>query len=108
LRNEDKEISFVNKVNEWTEKSLIRDFLTFYYKEEGFGDDPLKKDLKIFEENSMYILKQWKTLTAEQKKKYPLGLQNILDNVSGKTIKNQNKNRNKNRINRGRKKTKLS
>jgi hypothetical protein len=85
LSNEDKKIS-INNVNEWTDNSLLKDILTYYYKVEGFGDDALKKDSKILEENSMYKLKQWRTLIEEAKDKdgYPRGLRNILDNVSGK------------------------
>jgi hypothetical protein len=72
-------------------------------------NEELKENYKILKKNGIVSIKKWKVLTSEQKQKeFPLGLQNILDNVSGKTIKNQNKNRNKNRINRRRKKTKLS
>jgi hypothetical protein len=82
LSNEDKQISAVNNVNEWTDNSLLPDII----KEECKDLPKIAETdyLQFVQTKGIYTLKQWKDLTLEQKQKYPDGLQNVLNNASGK------------------------
>jgi len=83
LSNEDKKIS-VNKVNEWTDNSLLKEII-----KDSIVFDQSEKDqlIQILEKNFLKTLKQWRDLTEEQKKEFPIGLQSTLNNVSGKNNK---------------------
>ena len=86
--NEDKKIKKirpVNNVNNWTDNSLLKEIINDLTEYDEIEKDQLKQFL---EKNFLKTVKQLKDLTEEQKQKYPDGLQNILNNVSGKTIKN--------------------
>jgi hypothetical protein len=83
LGNEDKDkISVVDNSNKWIDNSLLTDII----KEECKDLPKIAETdyLQFVQTKGIYTLKQWKSLTEELKKKYPDGLQIILNKVSGK------------------------
>jgi hypothetical protein len=77
----DEGILVVENINKWNDKSTLKEIIKDTIE---FDENEKDQLIEILQKNFMKTLGQWKPLTAEQKQKYPDGLKNILDNVSGK------------------------
>jgi len=75
----------------WKEDSLLKDIIKEECKNNNLPKEAETEFIQITFKNGLYILKQWKSLTEEEKNNdgYPRGLRKILDEVSG--IKKENK-----------------
>jgi hypothetical protein len=75
-----------NKGNEiiWTDDSYLETIITLHYKKEKYGEIALNRDLKIFENHTLYKLKQWRKLTEKEKDvdEYPRGIRKLLDGIT--------------------------
>jgi hypothetical protein len=79
----------VNNVNKWTDTSLLKEIIKDKLDNKEITEDSFSLFNSKLKENGLDYLKQWRSLTEEEKDKdgYPRGLRNILDNVSGKNNK---------------------
>src|SRR5579872_4359259 len=67
------------KENLWNDDSKLEDIVKIEYEKQKIPKEDLEKDLQKLKENRIYYLSQWKKLTEEDKKIFPLGLRKILD-----------------------------
>jgi len=65
----------------WTLDSLVSDVVTEEYKKKG-KVKYIEKSLQILEDNQIEKLKDWSSLSDEDKKLLPATLRDILDNAS--------------------------
>jgi hypothetical protein len=76
---------FKNILNENSSNtSLISVILKDYYEKEAKLEF-LEEDLKLLQKQRVINLRDWNNLSEEQKKKYPDGLKNFLDDLNTKT-----------------------
>ena len=76
--NKDEKIQ-IQAEKKWNDESLLEDIIKVEYNKEG--KDP-SKSLNLLEEQDLKKLKEWKSLTEEEKKIFPLGLKKLLDEVA--------------------------
>jgi hypothetical protein len=88
-----RKIKYSNEINnensfapniKFTDNSLLKEVIKFSNE---YEEDEKDQIYQILEKNFIKTLKQWRKLTEKQKEKYPDGLKNILDNLSGKKQK---------------------
>jgi hypothetical protein len=65
----------------WTLESLVGDIVKEEYTKQDM-EDFIEEDLKLLRNNRVIKLKQWASLSEENKKKYPDTLVDILDDAS--------------------------
>ena len=65
----------------WNNESLLSEIIKDIYKKEKL-EEYLEEDLKLFKDNRLINLKQWKELDEKKKEKYPDGLVTILDGIT--------------------------
>jgi hypothetical protein len=65
----------------WNDSSLLSDILKDNYKKENL--EFFEKGLKFLQNQRLINLRDWKKVTKEEKKNYPVGLKNLLDEVCG-------------------------
>jgi hypothetical protein len=66
----------------WNDSSLLSDILKDNYEKEGTLEF-FKEAQNILKKQFLTNLSQWKKLTKEEKKKFPVGLKHLLDEVCG-------------------------
>jgi len=83
----DEKVQNKEELKQWNDNSLLKDILKYYYEKEN-KMKYFYEDSKILTNDRLDYLKEWKSLTEEQKDKdgYPRGLRTILDEAAG--IKN--------------------
>ena len=65
----------------WTLESLVGDIVKEEYTKQDM-EDFIEEDLKLLRNNRVIKLKQWASLTDEDKKLFPVTLRDILDDAS--------------------------
>jgi hypothetical protein len=81
LNHEDEEAKDKQNIF-WNDFSLLSDILKDNYEKEGTLEF-FKEAQNILKKQFLTNLSQWKKLTKEQKKLFPVGLTNLLDEVCG-------------------------
>jgi hypothetical protein len=66
----------------WTDDSTLDEIVKYEYKREKM-DEYIEEDLELLQKNRLKFLSHWKKVTKEQKKIYPHGLVNLLDEKVG-------------------------
>ncbi len=69
------------KGTKWTLDSLVSDIVKEEYTKQGKSRF-IEKSLEIMEENQIMTLRDWASLSAEDKKLLPSVLRDILDDIS--------------------------
>ena len=71
----------LQNAKKWTLESLVSDVATEEYNKQGKGKY-IERALQILDENQIEKLKDWASLSDEEKKPFPVILRNILDDAS--------------------------
>jgi len=76
-----------NSTNQWKDDSSLKDIMTVdpYYRRKE-TESLLETHNKLLEGNGLFSLNDWKAVTAEQKKIFPIGLVNLLDKAAGTAV----------------------
>jgi hypothetical protein len=73
-------------VLKWKEDSKLEDIMREEYPKNGIPMEDMDIDLQRLKNDRRYVLKSWRKLDDEEKKKYPPGLVDILDVAAGQGI----------------------
>jgi hypothetical protein len=69
----------------WNDSSLLSDILKENYSKSGILEF-FEEDLNVLKKERLKNLGQWKKLSKEQKKSFPVGLINLLDESCSKFL----------------------
>eukprot|EP01080_Neovahlkampfia_damariscottae_P008458 gene8458-283_t len=69
-------------VKNWQNNDTLEEIVKYEYRKLN-KSQYIQKDLGILENNSLHYLGEWKDLTKEEKKIFPVGLKHLLDKVAG-------------------------
>jgi hypothetical protein len=72
--------SLVNK--NWIDNSTLNEILKYEYQKTNKSEF-FEEDLELLQKNRLKFLGDWKKVTKEQKKLFPVGLVNFLDEKAG-------------------------
>jgi hypothetical protein len=75
----------------WTDNSTLEEIVKLEYQKSN-KSEYIEEALEILQKNQLEFLGDWKKVTKEDKKKYPVGLKYLLDENAGIEQENVEKN----------------